>query len=52
MSRMLIGVPPGVLLYPTVREKLSEVVQLQGHEIHFVTINTCHNLGKNLKVNF
>ena len=29
----------GVLLYPTVREKLSEIVQLQGHEIHFVTID-------------
>jgi 5-methylcytosine-specific restriction enzyme subunit McrC len=29
----------GVLLYPTVRENLSETVELQGHPIQFVTIN-------------
>jgi 5-methylcytosine-specific restriction enzyme subunit McrC len=29
----------GILLYPTVRGKLSETIELQGHEIHFVTID-------------
>ena len=29
----------GILLYPTVREGLSENIELQGHQIHFVTLN-------------
>lgn len=29
----------GILLYPTVRESLSETIELQGHQIHLVTVS-------------
>jgi 5-methylcytosine-specific restriction enzyme subunit McrC len=29
----------GILLYPTVHENISETVELQGHQIRFVTVN-------------
>ena len=33
----------GMLLYPTVRENLSETIELQGHQINFATINLSHS---------